>query len=507
MLYASSGYGDKTEMPSDLYYACLDGPYNSDGDDRWGETKDGTNGGDVDLIAEVYLGRACVGNSYEVDNFIHKTISYMNNDDNYLNEVLLVGEYLWSNPDTWGGDYMDELIDGSSSHEYTTIGVPSDEYFIDKLYDRDWIDNHWSKEEIINRINDNVHLINHLGHSWYNYNMKMNNSDAIKLTNNRYFFAYSQGCDNGGFDDPYGYDCIAEQFTVKTDHGAFAVIANARSGWGSVGSTNGASQRYHREFIDAIFGEGLIQLGKANQDSKEDNLYRISNKIMRWCYYQLNLFGDPTIDFFTHYNNNPPVNPESPIGETSGEVGVEYIYNINAVEDPDGDLTFYKFYWGDGESSEWLGPYSPLENVTAKHTWLFSGEYNIEVKCRDINWGMSDLSDSLKVIITGPFFEIGKITGGFFKASAEINNIGAGYATNIKRSISVKDVNNNKIFVVTNSTIDFLDSGDTTIARTDKPVIGFGKVKITAAASAPGCQEVSKTVDGYVFLYFVLALN
>ena len=70
-----------------------------------------------------------------------------------------------------------------------------------------------------------------------------------------------------------------------------------------------------------------------------------------------------------------------------------------------------------------------------------------------------------------------------------------------------KDVNNNKIFVVTNSTIDFLDSGDTTIARTDKPVIGFGKVKITAAASAPGCLEVSKTVDGYVFLYFVLALK
>ena len=33
----------ETYLPSDLYYSCLDGTYNYDGDDRWGEPTDGDN--------------------------------------------------------------------------------------------------------------------------------------------------------------------------------------------------------------------------------------------------------------------------------------------------------------------------------------------------------------------------------------------------------------------------------------------------------------------------------
>jgi hypothetical protein len=507
MLWVSSGYGDTDELPADLYYSCLDGTYNYDGDERWGEPHDGDNGGDVDLIAEVYVGRACVGDSFEVDNFIHKTISYVYTDDAYLDKVLMVGEFLWDNPDTWGGDYMDELINGSSNHGYTTIGIPPDAYTIDTLYDRDWPGNDWPKEELISRINNNIHIINHLGHSWYDYNMKMYIQDADALSNTKYFFAYSQGCDNGGFDNPLGYDCIAEHFTIKTDHGAFAVIANARYGFGASGSTNGANQCYHREFIDATFGENIIQLGRANQDSKEDNIYKIHHGAMRWCYYEINLLGDPTIDFFTHYANSPPGTPGKPAGKTTGEVGVEYTYTITANTDPEGEHTYYKFYWDDGESSPWLGPYQPSEIVQATHTWRTAGTYHVIVKCRDDYWGMSNPSQPLSVEITGPFFEIGTISGGLCKASAEIQNIGAGAATQVKRSIMVKGVSNKRIFYVTNSTIDVLNPGETTVAQTDKPILGFGKVTITAAAYAPGGETYAKTVDGYVLFCLVLVFR
>ena len=46
------------EIVSDLYYACLDGDYDEDGDGIYGEPKDGPGGGEVDLMAEVYVGRA-----------------------------------------------------------------------------------------------------------------------------------------------------------------------------------------------------------------------------------------------------------------------------------------------------------------------------------------------------------------------------------------------------------------------------------------------------------------
>ncbi|MBN1280241.1 MAG: choice-of-anchor D domain-containing protein, partial [Candidatus Thermoplasmatota archaeon] len=288
-------------MPSDGYYACLNGQYNSDGDDFWGEPTDGENGDDVDLIADVYVGRAPVGTLSEVNNFVNKTIQYMNYQDNesYLEKMQFVGERLgFGGPSQYGGNHMDELIDGSSNHAYVTMGVPSAYYTIDTLYDRDWMPlPMWPKQELINRINNNTHLLNHLGHADWNKNLKINLTDVMNLTNEHPCFIYSQGCRAGSFDNVFGNDdCIAEYFTVKTPHAAFAGIWNVRYGWGKADSTDGASQRYHREFIDAFFGEGIRSLGLANHDSKHDNLYRINEQCMRYVNYGLNLFGDPAVD-------------------------------------------------------------------------------------------------------------------------------------------------------------------------------------------------------------------
>jgi hypothetical protein len=82
---------------------------------------------------------------------------------------------------------------------------------------------------------------------------------------------------------------------VKLPVGAFAGIWNARYGFYLPNSTDGPSQRFHREFVDAIYGENITILSQANQDSKEDNLYRINEDCMRWCYYELNFFGDPAL--------------------------------------------------------------------------------------------------------------------------------------------------------------------------------------------------------------------
>ena len=274
-----------TYLPSDLYYSCLNGPYNYDGDDRWGEPTDGEGGGDVDLLADVYVGRASVDSTADVNNFVSKTVSYINQDPStpYLSNALFAGEYMGDyGIATWGGNYMDQLIDVCPDDGYTTRGVPSANYTIDKLYDRDWSGNYWPYEEIMNRIDEGVHIINHLGHASYDYDMKMDNYDVYDLTNTEYCFIYSQGCMAGGFDDPYGYDCIAEDFTVKTDNGAFAGIWNARYGWFWSYSTDGDSQRFHREFWDAVFREEIPQIGRANSDSKEDNLAIIGRSCIRW---------------------------------------------------------------------------------------------------------------------------------------------------------------------------------------------------------------------------------
>ncbi len=285
----------------------IDGLYFSDNrEDCWGEPNES------DLLAEVNVGRACVGTTEEVDRFVHKTLAYMATDenDNYLKNVLLVGQYLGEIPfgenGKWGGNHLDELIDGCSNANYSTVGFPSDKYVITKLYDRDWKDNGWLNPEkfqrlggwpkikLIEQINEKTpHIICNVGHGNQNTSMKLKNQDIDRMSNQNYFFVYSCGCLCGAFDG--NDDCIAEYLTVKTDHAAFAVIMNARFGFGKPNSTDSSSQRYLREFWDAVFGENITVISKANQDSKEDNLWRIDEPYMRWCYYELNYFGDPCI--------------------------------------------------------------------------------------------------------------------------------------------------------------------------------------------------------------------
>jgi hypothetical protein len=403
MLWVLAGQ-ETTTMPSDLFYACLDGTYNFNGNEKWGETRDGDGGSDVDLVAEVYVGRAPVDDLTETENFVQKTIAYMNTGGYGNGTSLMAGEYLWGPPDypvTFGDTYMDELINRSTANQYTTNGIPPSEYTFEKLYDQDWPGfdpedpwhTGWSTSDIMERINNGVMFVNHLGHSSSQYNMRMVSSDVLKLTNTILPFIYSQGCNAGSFDDD---DCIAEAFTVKTTHAAFAVIMCARYGWGSPGSTNGPSQRYHRYFWDAVFGEDITAIGKANQDSKEENLKKITGQCMRWCYYEMNLFGDPTLTFFPVSSNVPPQKPSKPTGTASGQVGNSYNYTAVAT-DSDNDTLFYKWSFGDGTCSSWLGPYESGEQVSITHNWSKWGLYEVKVKARDEHRTESDWSDPLPV--------------------------------------------------------------------------------------------------------------
>jgi len=138
------------------------------------------------------------------------------------------------------------------------------------------------------------HLINHLGHGSVHYGLTMNNGDVLSLTNDKYFFIYSQTCLAGSFDNCYrdNYykdDCIAEHFTVESSNGAFAVIMNARFGLGSEDTLYAPSQILDESFFKALFTEDIRQLGRANHYSKEDHIWHINENGIRWVYYETNL--------------------------------------------------------------------------------------------------------------------------------------------------------------------------------------------------------------------------
>jgi len=485
-----------TYMPSDLYYACLDGPYNYDGDAKWGEPTDGENGSDVDLLAEVYVGRACVGDAAEVNNFVAKTIAYINKDpdDEYLTQVCLAGERLGNHGiASWGGNYLDQLIGECTDDGYTTVGIPSDKYNITTLYDRDWPGNKWPKAEIIDRINNDVHIINHLGHGNIDYAMKMHSSDIDTLVNDKYCFVYSQTCLAGHFD---GNECFAEHLNVKTACGAFATIMNARYGWFWSYSTDGDSQRFNRKFWDAVFDENIIEIGKANQYSKEDNLHIIYRSCIRWVYYGLNLFGDPSLNLV----NNPPGTPEQPDGPTQGYTNEEYIFSTSTT-DPKGDQVYYMWDWGNNTPGEWLGPYDSGATATAFHSWAEEGDYNITVKAKDIHDVESDWSDPLVIDIVEPLLEIGNIAEGLFKISTVIKNNGSADATSVDWSITLDGG-----FILmgkeTSGRIISIPAGEE-VTVSSGLVLGFGKTVVTVMAECAEGSSDTKTRNASVFFCFI----
>ncbi len=352
-------------IPSDLYYACLQGNFNIDRDGRWGEVTDL-----VDIVAEVYVGRTCVDNSTDVSNFVKKTIAYAETNDDYLRNVVAAGEHLWGPSlliprDTWGDDSIAEMIDGSTANDYSTVGIPSDVYTIQTLYDHEWMEHGWPEPDegdygwpktlLISYLNAGIHIVNHLGHgNEYQAMKEMSFADIQLLTNNKYFFIYSQACLAGHFD---GLDCFAEQMTVKTDHGAFAVIMNTRYGLGQRGGTDGPSQRFARQFFDAIYGESTInpiyrEIGVANQDSKEDNRFLFLNGEIRWCYYEITLFGDPQLSLKTPSENNPPYSPGNPFPPDQS-LGIPISADLSwAGGDPDSDDTVtYDVYFEADDST------------------------------------------------------------------------------------------------------------------------------------------------------------
>jgi len=191
--WAGSSY--VTEIPSDLYYQCLDGDYNSDGDNLWGEPHDGENGGDVDLLSEVSVGRASAENATEMSNFVYKTLAYERDSSANKKNVLMCGEHLeFGGESEYATGSLEEIRISSSRHGYSTIGFSGDSsYSVDTLYDSE--NRSWDASDLISQINSGKYsIINHLGHAGSSYVMKFFNPGADALSNSKFLFAYSQGC-------------------------------------------------------------------------------------------------------------------------------------------------------------------------------------------------------------------------------------------------------------------------------------------------------------------------
>ena len=321
--YVTSGGGDQesNNLPADLYFSGLDGNWNSNGNDRYGEP------GEDDLLPEIGISRMSFQNSTDLANMINKTLSYQQNPVlGEFHKVILAGEHLYDNPTSNGSDYLELLIGTHDDNGYTTTCYPTD-YDFTKLYEEE---GNWSGSLLRQAINEGTSYVHHDGHAnsgyvagWYG----IDNADfsGANGTTHNYTFFHSQGCDCGAFDQ----NCILERM-VKIENFAVAVIGNSRYGWFNEGQTEGPGCHLEREMTDAQWFDRIGLLSCAHADGKCMTAPWVTapgqweEGALRWNFYDMNVLGDGAVNVWLDEPFTPVV--ECPtqvvIGSPSMEVTI-----------------------------------------------------------------------------------------------------------------------------------------------------------------------------------------
>jgi hypothetical protein len=275
-------------IPSDLYYACLDDTWDLDNDGIYGENSFNSTGEEADFFAEVYVGRAPVETANEVDIFLNKIITYETTEKPEGVALHQSGINMNNNPDS------------SVIPERCGQWIPEN-YSIKKLYQTDLLTH---DEAAWKRLFDKNQfmIIEHTGNgvqdryfiTWPNHIFY--NSDCQRLINQFYPIHTSVACDSGAFEYE---DCLAENMVLQAFGGTSACLFNSRRGFTS--STD--AHRYSGEIIEQqfyhIFQEKVEHIGMVNQYAKEIfSSDAMVNPAYRWCFYCINLLGDPEMPLF-----------------------------------------------------------------------------------------------------------------------------------------------------------------------------------------------------------------
>jgi len=110
---------------------------------------------------------------------------------------------------------------------------------------------------------------------------------------------------------------------------------------------------------------------------------QIRNKIIKFIAGSKDIF--PCTKKNEWLDGTPRI-PEKPEGDDYLDLNDEkkYYYSTSTIDINDEDIAF-KFDWGDGNNSSWLGPYKSGENCISKgYKWNKEGDYYVRVKAKDV---------------------------------------------------------------------------------------------------------------------------
>lgn len=299
-LYAdsSSGGGCEDEVPSDYYFAGLDGDWNANGNDVYGEWAD-----EPDWGMEVWVGRIPAQDTTEADTLIDKIITWENGDRTKQ-------QYSICQDDSGNlGDFKNNKEQDTSYSDAVHNIIPSD-WSINTDYESETGGNS------VQMYHDGISgsssggtppmFVNHAGHgSPTGYEIGgtyYTESEVSSLSNDWYPIQASIACTSGTFDgrdnNQGSYtsdrDCLAEEFLKHPNGGLVATFMNTRYGLGTQDGATGLSGAIDTRLYHGVFTEEYNNLGHAAQWARMSYIQEQGeDEFARWSTQAMNLLGDP----------------------------------------------------------------------------------------------------------------------------------------------------------------------------------------------------------------------
>jgi len=278
--------GTAMNSVADLYYSDLDGTWDGDNDNIFGELSDG-----VDYYSDIYTGRFSTEVPARLTKMVDRTVAYETTapSGDWQTTALLAGAGLWPEPPPgyWGSFISDSIA----------LRIP-DSWTVHKLYE-DYSSHPNNQIELYNQ---GVSYSSPTGHGfesgiyWY-YNSPTDIISAANYSNmtndDMPTVFHSIACLAGSIQNVAS---IAERLMFAPSGGAVAVMFNSNNGWGAPPNM-GASEWLELFFAEVLFVDQQYEIGVAHSISKDEFRANISISMQTWVLQENNLLGDPALRF------------------------------------------------------------------------------------------------------------------------------------------------------------------------------------------------------------------
>ena len=285
-------------IASDLYYSCLDGNWNADGDSLYGEAyyNSASPGDNVDLMPDIYVGRAPTTTPADAQVFVNKTLQYEKTPlGNYEFRWLFFAEVLFPQPWTPG---TTPTFDGAGlAEQLLPLTDEQPQLHVARLY-QNYTDTTFragalpeTKVGVVDSLNSGFGLGLHVGHGYRNVmevgDGDLTNADASALVNgNQLFNLYSINCTSAAIDFPR----IGEAFVLNPNGGAVTNVGSTRFDFPSEG------QAFQYEYFRQFFEGGVSAVGQLQALQKLPFIASSTyDGVDRWTELTLLELGDPEL--------------------------------------------------------------------------------------------------------------------------------------------------------------------------------------------------------------------